>query len=70
MPRELVDDTVTVSKQKEASQLYKKGNYGYLLSGGRLELNLAEALYLVESDPSRFLIKARRRPRLSLHQSL
>ena len=50
MPRELVDDTVTVLEQKEASQLHNKGNYGYLLSGGGLELDPAEALYLGESD--------------------
>ena len=50
MPGELVNDTVTVSEQKEASQLYNKGNYGYPLSGGGLELDLSEALYLVESN--------------------
>lgn len=50
MPGELADDTVIVSEQKEASQLYNKGNYGYPLSGGGLELDITEALYLVESD--------------------
>lgn len=50
MPGELVGDTVTVKDQKEASQLYSKGNYGYPMRGGGSELDLSEALYLVESN--------------------
>ena len=50
MPGELVGDTVTVEDQKEASQLYNKGNYGYPMRGGGSELDLSEALYLVESN--------------------
>ncbi len=44
-----MDDTVLVSEQKEGSQLYNKGNYGYPISGGGVELDLIEATYLVES---------------------
>ncbi len=50
MPGELKGDTVTVTDQKEASQLYSRGNYGYPMKGGGSELDLSEALYLVESD--------------------
>ncbi|MGE4577000.1 MAG: tRNA-intron lyase [Candidatus Methanomethylophilaceae archaeon] len=49
MPGELKGDTVIVSDQREGSQLYSKGNYGYPLSGGGLELDLTEAVYLMES---------------------
>ncbi|MCQ2053366.1 MAG: tRNA-intron lyase [archaeon] len=49
MSGELVEDSVVIKNQKESSQLYNKGNYGYPLSGGYLELDLVEALYLVES---------------------
>lgn len=50
MPGVLVGDTVTVSEQKEASQLYNKGSFGYPLRGGGIELDLTEALYLVEGN--------------------
>ncbi len=49
MPGELVDESVVVRDQTEASQIYNKGYYGYPLSGGGLELDLLEAVYLVES---------------------
>ena len=45
----LTEDSVIVKCQKEGSQLYNRGNYGYPLSGGGLELDLIEALYLLES---------------------
>ena len=48
MTGHLVDDTVTVKEQKEGSQLYNKGNYGYPRSGGGIDLDLVEATYLVE----------------------
>lgn len=50
MPGKLVDDSVIVSEQKEGSQLYNKGNYGYPLSGGGVELDLIEATHLVETS--------------------
>jgi len=50
MPGELVEDSVVVRDRTEASQIYNKGYYGYTLSGGSLELELLEALYLVESS--------------------
>ena len=48
MTGHLVDDTVTVKEQKEGSQLYNKGNYGYPRSGGGIDLDLVEATYLVD----------------------
>ena len=49
MSGELSGDSVIVKSQKEGSQLYNRGNYGYPMSGGGLELDLPEALYLLES---------------------
>ena len=49
MAGELKDDIVTISEQKEGSQIYNKGNYGYPASGGGLYLDLLEATYLLES---------------------
>src|SRR5438552_14804740 len=40
---------VLVDDEKEASALYNKGAYGTPQSGGAIELDLAEALYLVEN---------------------
>lgn len=50
MSGQLQADTVLVRDQTEASQIYNKGFYGYPRSGGGLELDLLEALYLMESD--------------------
>jgi tRNA-intron endonuclease len=50
MPGELKGDTVFVIDQAEASQIYNKGYYGYPQKGGALELDLLEAIYLVEAD--------------------
>lgn len=49
MSGELVDDMVIVREQKEGSQLYNKGNYGYPRSGGGVDLDLIEATHLVET---------------------
>ena len=49
MSGELRDDSVIIKSQKESSQLYNRGNHGYPMSGGGLELDLIEALYLLES---------------------
>jgi len=49
MPGELIDDVVYVREQSEGSRLYSKGNFGYPMRGGGLELDLMEATYLVES---------------------
>lgn len=45
----LKKDCVVIKDQKEASQLYNKGNYGYPVSGGGSELDFFEATYLLES---------------------
>ncbi|MDR1954457.1 MAG: tRNA-intron lyase [Candidatus Methanoplasma sp.] len=50
MPGELHDDTVVIEDQKEGTQLYNKGNFGYPVKGGGLELDLMEATFLVECD--------------------
>jgi tRNA-intron endonuclease len=49
MPGELVDDSVMIRDEKEASQIYNRGFYGYPLSGGALELDMLEACYLLET---------------------
>ena len=49
MPGDLVDDVVMIRDEKEASQIYNKGFYGYPLSGGALELDMLEACYLLET---------------------
>lgn len=48
MPGELVKDSVIIRDPTEASQIYNKGYYGYPLPGGGLELELMEAIYLIE----------------------
>lgn len=45
----LKESSVIVADKKEGSQLYNKGNFGYPLSGGGLELDLMEATFLVET---------------------
>jgi len=50
MPGELKDDAVIVKDQKEGSQLYNKGNFGYPMRGGGSELDLVEATFLLECD--------------------
>lgn len=49
MTGELIDDVVYVRDQTEGNRLYSKGNYGYPMRGGGIELDLIEATYLVES---------------------
>lgn len=41
---------VLVPDEKEANSLYNKGSYGVPQRGGSLEMDLVEALYLVESN--------------------
>lgn len=43
-------ETVIVSDMAEGSQVYNKGYYGYPRPGGGLELDLIEALYLLECE--------------------
>ena len=50
MPGELFEDTVVVKDQKEGTQIYNKGNFGYPMSGGGLELDLIEATFLLECE--------------------
>jgi tRNA-intron endonuclease len=45
----LKEGSVIVTDQKESSQIYNKGNFGYPLSGGGLELDLIEATFLLET---------------------
>lgn len=48
MSGELRNCSVFIDDVREASQTYSKGNFGYPLSGGALELDLVEAAYLLE----------------------
>jgi len=50
VPGILKDSSVIVADQKESSQIYNKGNFGYPLSGGGLELDLIEAAFLLETE--------------------
>src|SRR5436189_6260491 len=50
MPGELSDDHVLVNDPAEASTLYNRGYFGTPRSGGSLELDLLEAVYLVEAE--------------------
>ena len=59
MPGELKDDIVTILDQKEGSQIYNKGNYGYPISKGGLNLDLLEATYLLESKRLEVMFKGR-----------
>ncbi|MDR0791253.1 MAG: tRNA-intron lyase [Methanomassiliicoccaceae archaeon] len=45
----LKDGSVIIADQKESSQIYNKGNFGYPLSGGSLELDMIEATFLLET---------------------
>lgn len=44
----LVGDRVEVREQSEGSRLYTRGNFGYPRSGGGVDLDLIEAVYLLE----------------------
>ncbi len=50
MAGELVGDSVIITDMAEGSQVYNKGYYGYPRPGGGLELDMLEALYLLECD--------------------
>ncbi len=50
MSGELIDDSVIIVDQKEGSQLFNKGNFGYPKSRGGLELDLVEATFLLECE--------------------
>ena len=50
MPGELIEDTVIIRDQKEGTQTYNKGNFGYPMRGGGLELDLIEATFLLECE--------------------
>lgn len=49
MSGELRDDVIVIKDQAEGSRLYNRGNYGYPMRGGGLELDLMEGAYLLES---------------------
>jgi len=50
MPGELSADRVVVEDATEASTLYNRGYFGTPRSGGSLEMDLLEAVYLVEAE--------------------
>lgn len=47
---ELKDCSVFINDIREASQTYSKGNFGYPMSGGALELDLVEAAFLLQCN--------------------
>ncbi|NLL94287.1 MAG: tRNA-intron lyase [Thermoplasmatales archaeon] len=49
MSGRLSGDSVVVDDQREASQVYNRGNFGYPVSGGGIELDLIEAAFLLET---------------------
>lgn len=49
MPGEIEGGSVFIRDVREASQTYSKGNFGYPLSGGFLELDLIEAAFLLQA---------------------
>ena len=48
MSGELKDRSVFIYDVREASQTFSKGNFGYPMSGGALELDLVEAAFLLQ----------------------
>ncbi len=50
MAGELLGESVVISDMAEGSQVYNKGFYGYPRPGGGLDLDLLEALFLLECD--------------------
>ena len=50
MPGKLIDDKIIVESQEEGNQIYNKGYFGKPLSGGGVELNLFEGIYLTETE--------------------
>lgn len=50
MPGILKDEGVIVYDEKEGNQIYNKGYFGEPLSGGGVNLNIFEALYLVKDE--------------------
>ncbi|MDR2865903.1 MAG: tRNA-intron lyase [Methanomassiliicoccaceae archaeon] len=45
----LKEGSVIIADPKEGNQIYNKGNFGYPMSGGSLELDLIEATFLLET---------------------
>ncbi|MCI4371151.1 MAG: tRNA-intron lyase [Thermoplasmata archaeon] len=60
MPAELREDHAVVEDPAEASALYNRGYFGKPRPGGSLELDLLEAVYLVEAQ--RLEVRRRGRP--------
>ena len=50
MPGVVKDCSVFINDVREASQTFSKGNFGYPMSGGGLELDLVEAAFLLQCD--------------------
>ncbi len=50
MPGKLDGHVVMVEDEKKGNRLYNKGYFGKPLSGGGVELNLLEAIYLIEAQ--------------------
>lgn len=59
---------MVISDMAEGSQVYNKGYYGYPLPGGGLELDLLEALYLIECDKLKVSIRGKEMDHASLYR--
>lgn len=51
----LAEGNVLVSNQEEANAIYSKGYFGEIISGGKLNLALVEALFLVDRQKLKVL---------------
>jgi len=60
MVGELIDGEILVQDEREASQIYEKGQFGTPQSGGGLKLDLMEGIYLKESGRLEVMRKGRK----------
>jgi len=68
MAGELLGESVVISDMAEGSQVYNKGFYGYPRPGGGLDLDLLEALYLLECDKLQVLQNGKPMDHASLYR--
>lgn len=68
MAGELLGESVVISDMAEGSQVYNKGFYGYPRPGGGLDLDLLEALFLLECDKLQVLQNGKPMDHASLYR--
>lgn len=62
MSGELENVSVFIRDAKEGNQVFSKGNFGYPMHGGGLELDLVEAVFLVEAERLEVTLKGKKMP--------